>query len=266
MKRSLLFFLLLSTLFVVEPLAARGSEPLPFNTVVVNHFTNANGMTFSQDFIQYFSDYLRQRLVKDKVAAQVVDQGTTVPDAVAANSLVIDGKYTGHENAAFMKPGKVFVELSIYRLSDHALVKDWNVTTYFVPNSDHKDKTYAYYTALPVGDIIWNALKGVSLSSIPPAAPGAGSATPGAAAAPSSATAPAGPDAVASVQLSSDPTGAEITIDGNYVGSTPSTVNLKPGVHSIKMTMPGYAPWVRSIETEAGESRSFAADLEKTSQ
>jgi hypothetical protein len=30
------------------------------------------------------------------------------------------------------------------------------------------------------------------------------------------------------------------------------------------MTMPGYAPWVRSIETAAGESRNFAATLEKT--
>jgi hypothetical protein len=28
--------------------------------------------------------------------------------------------------------------------------------------------------------------------------------------------------------------------------------------------MPGYAPWVRSIETAAGESRNVAATLDKT--
>jgi hypothetical protein len=66
------------------------------------------------------------------------------------------------------------------------------------------------------------------------------------------------------VQLSSDPTGAEITIDGSYAGNTPTLIKLNPGAHSIKMTMPGYAPWVRSIETAAGESRNFAATLEKT--
>ena len=68
------------------------------------------------------------------------------------------------------------------------------------------------------------------------------------------------------MQLSSNPTGAEITIDGNYVGNTPTLIKLRPGTHSIRMTMPGYAPWVRSIETAAGESRNFAATLEKTGQ
>jgi hypothetical protein len=66
--------------------------------------------------------------------------------------------------------------------------------------------------------------------------------------------------------LSSDPAGAEITIDGNYAGNTPSLIKLKPGTHSIRMTMHGYAPWERSIETAAGESRNFAATLDKTGQ
>ncbi len=68
------------------------------------------------------------------------------------------------------------------------------------------------------------------------------------------------------MQLSSDPAGAEITIDGNYAGNTPSLIKLKPGTYSIRMTLRGYAPWVRSIETAAGESRNFAATLEKTGQ
>ena len=247
-------------------------------------------MSQSKDFIHFFSDYLSERLVKDKVAAQVVDQGTTVPDAVAANSLVIEGKFLSHEDAGLIKPGKLIVEISIYRLSDHALVKTWTPATHFPPNGDHKDRVYAYYTGDEAGDMIWNALKGVDLASISPAASGsipavpvtspanpftapapssnAAPATPDAGTAPmppSNTVAPAGPDAAASVQLSSDPPGAEITIDGSYVGNTPSLIKLGPGTHSIRMTMPGYAPWVRSIETAAGESRNFAATLEKTS-
>lgn len=280
MKRFAPFFILLAAAFAAAPLAAATSGSLSFNTVVVDPFTNANGMAQSKDFIHYFSDYLSERLVKDKVAAQVVDQGTTVPDSVAANSLVIEGKFLSHEDAGLIKPGKLIVEISIYRLSDHALVKTWTPATHFPINGDHKDRVYAYYTGDDAGDMIWNALKGVDLSSIPPAAPGSSAAAPSSSpaapgptpAAPSevpaptsNAVVPAGPDAVASVQLSSDPTGAEITIDGNYVGKTPSLIKLAPGTHSIRMTMPGYAPWVQSIETAAGESRNFAATLEKTS-
>jgi hypothetical protein len=284
MKRFAPFFILLTASIASAPLAAATGGSLSFNTVVVDHFTNANGMSQSKDFIHFFSDYLSERLVKDRVAAQVVDQGTTVPDSVAANSLVIEGKFLSHEDAGLIKPGKLIVEISIYRLSDHALVKTWTPATHFPINGDHKDRVYAYYTGDDAGDMIWNALKGVDLSSFAPAAPASSPAASGTAPAPSSnaapatpdagtapmppsnTVAPAGPDAVASVQLSSDPTGAEITIDGNYVGNTPSLIKLRPGTHSIRMTLAGYAPWVRSVETAAGESRNFAATLEKTAQ
>jgi len=297
MKLSVPFFISLAASVAAAPLPASTIEPLSFNTVVVDHFTNANGMTQSPDFIQYFSDYVSQWLVKDKVAAHVVDQGTAVPDAAAAHSLVIDGKFLSHEDAGIIKPGKLIVEISIYRLSDHALVKRWTPATHFPFNADHKDRVYAYYTGTDAADMIWDALKTVDLSSIPPAAavpssaapvpspaaPSSGPAPPvaapapssnatpagpeaGSAPAPSSNAAPAGPEAVASVQLSSHPTGADITIDGSYVGNTPSLIKLGPGTHSVRMTMPGYAPWVRSIKTAAGELRNLDATLEKTGQ
>ncbi len=262
MKRSLPFLLLLSILVLAAPLAAKASGPPQFNTIVVKHFTNANGMAQSQDFISMFADNMRTVLTKYKTATLVVEEGTTVPDAAAANSLVIEGKFLSHEGGSFLTPGKLQLEISIYRLSDHAVVKTWSVASLFPVNGDHKDKVYAFYTGESAGGLIFQALRGVSLSTIPPAAPGAAAAAPGAA--PTPGTAPSGPDAVASVQLASDPAGAEIAIDGNYVGSTPSTVNLKPGAHAIKMTMTGYLPWVRSIETEGGETRNFIADLKKT--
>jgi hypothetical protein len=243
-------------------------------------------MSQSQDFIHYFSDDLSEGLQRGNVAVQIVDQGTPVPDAVAANSLVIEGRFLSHEDAALLKPGKLIVEIGIYRLSDHALVKTWSATTHFPLKGDQKVRAYAYYAGFAAADTIVDALKTVDLSSVSPATPGASpiapttapSTAPSAPPAPSSDAAPAGPNAVAppspiadpdafaSVQLSSDPTGAEITIDGSYVGNTPSLIKLRPGTHSIKMTLPGYAPWVRSIETAAGESRNFAATLEKPSQ
>jgi PEGA domain len=290
MKRSAPFFILLAAFFAAAPLIAVTSAPTRFNTVVVNHFTNASGMSQSQDFIHYFSDDLSEGLERNNVAAQVVDPGTPVPDAVAANSLIIEGRFLSHEDAALLKPGKLIVEISIYRLSDHALVKTWTATTHFPLNGDRKVRAYAYYTGFAAADTIVDALKTADLSSVSPENPGANPAAPDMApttapsappapspspapvpspdAAPAlpNAVVPSSSDAVASVELSSDPTGAEITIDGSYVGNTPSLIKLKPGTHSIRMTLPGYAPWVRSIETAAGESRNFAATLDKTGQ
>jgi hypothetical protein len=73
----------------------------------------------------------------------------------------------------------------------------------------------------------------------------------------------AAPDAEVLTQVSSDPSGADIALDGDYVGSTPSQIKLKPGTHFVKITKKGFQPWERSIKVEAGESRSIAAELEK---
>jgi hypothetical protein len=71
---------------------------------------------------------------------------------------------------------------------------------------------------------------------------------------------------VAIVQITSEPSAAEITVDGNYAGSTPSQLRLKSGSHSFKITEKGFTPWERSISVEAGESRTIAAQLQKLGQ
>ncbi len=258
------YCILLAALFAAAPLAAKDSGPPQFNTIVVKHFTNANGMTQSPEFINYFADTLSSQLLKLKVAQQVLREGVTVADA-AANSLVIEGKFTGRDKEIYMVTvGKLSVEIDIYRMSDHALVKTITVKALIPPSPSKNDEDMAAETASQIAHQIQQALKGIDLSSIPLVPPPAVTMTPVAAApAPSSGAAPAGPDAVASVQLSSDPSGAEITIDGNYAGDTPSLIKMKPGTHSIRITKNGYTPWERSIETGAGESRTVAAALEE---
>ncbi|HVN92829.1 MAG TPA: PEGA domain-containing protein [Terracidiphilus sp.] len=294
MKRFVPLCLLLAASLDPALLAAQTGGHPPLDTIVVKHFTNTNGMNLSRDFSKYFSDYICIALEKDKLAGEVVDQDTPTPNIVPANSVQIEGKFLSHENAGLIKPGKLMVEISVYRISDRALVRTLTQETKFPPRGDEKDRIYAYYTGTGAGEAIWDALRSVDLASISPGAPGAISApqSPAATAtasqapasepttasgsapmspssvaapAPAPAASPAGADDVASVQLFSNPTGADITIDGNYVGNTPTLIKLKPGTHSIKMTMPGYAPWERSIQTAAGESRNFAATLEKTS-
>ncbi|HXZ32864.1 MAG TPA: PEGA domain-containing protein [Terriglobales bacterium] len=67
--------------------------------------------------------------------------------------------------------------------------------------------------------------------------------------------------AVAQLQISSTPAGADIEIDGNYVGNTPSTVVASAGQHEISVKKPGFKPWQRKIAVSAGQI-NVSASLE----
>jgi len=265
MKRFVPSCLLLGILFAAAPLAARDNQP-QFKTIVVKHFVNANGMSQSMEFITYFCESMRNTLQKAKIAVNVVEEGVAVPDTFAAESIVLEGKFTDIDRGGMLKPGILNMEILAFRVSDHALVKTIPIKSAFKPSPLNKDKNIAEFTGMQTAYQLRQSLKNVSLSSIPPAPPGTGSTTLASGSASSAATAQGGPEVLASLQFTSNPTGAEITVDGNYAGSTPSLIKVRPGAHSIKVSKSGYAPWVRSITTEPGESRNIAADLDKAGQ
>jgi hypothetical protein len=43
--------------------------------------------------------------------------------------------------------------------------------------------------------------------------------------------------------FTSTPSGAEITLDGRYVGSTPSVVGVTTGTHIVALSLPGFDRW-----------------------
>jgi hypothetical protein len=74
----------------------------------------------------------------------------------------------------------------------------------------------------------------------------------------------AGPEAVmatSSVAFESTPDGAEIVIDGNLVGNTPSTLRLSAGRHAIEIRMAGYRTWSRSMIVDPESHPSVRATL-----
>jgi len=64
------------------------------------------------------------------------------------------------------------------------------------------------------------------------------------------------------LSLVSIPEGADIEIDGNYMGSTPSAIELAPGDHAISIKKSGYKTWERKLKLTGGEIK-VNAELEK---
>ena len=74
--------------------------------------------------------------------------------------------------------------------------------------------------------------------------------------------APPPPPPQARLELSSNPAGAEIYLDGKLVGSTPLTVTVDPGEHVVMMRKKDFTTWTRTLQVGSGQRR-VAAYLER---
>lgn len=68
--------------------------------------------------------------------------------------------------------------------------------------------------------------------------------------------------AQATMQIESTPPGADIELDGKFVGNTPSSIGVSAGEHTIKVSKSGYKPWEHKITTSTGTIK-IAPELEK---
>jgi hypothetical protein len=68
----------------------------------------------------------------------------------------------------------------------------------------------------------------------------------------------------ATLSVSSTPPGADIEIDGAFVGSTPSSLTVTPGTHEVVVKKKGFADWTRKLNVTGG-TINLAADLEASS-
>lgn len=67
----------------------------------------------------------------------------------------------------------------------------------------------------------------------------------------------------ASVSIKSTPQGADINVDGKFVGNTPSTLQLTVGDHFISIEKEGLRPWQRTMTVNSGGNITIDATLEK---
>jgi serine protease Do len=69
------------------------------------------------------------------------------------------------------------------------------------------------------------------------------------------------PEGTGTVNVTSDPDGADVFLDGNFIGNTPATLKLSVGVHSIRLKSPGRADWERAVNVQQDSQVSLKAIL-----
>jgi hypothetical protein len=67
----------------------------------------------------------------------------------------------------------------------------------------------------------------------------------------------------AKLQIDSTPPGADVEVDGSFVGNTPSDVRITEGDHTVVVKRSGFKDWERKLKASAGSSVHISAELEK---
>jgi PEGA domain-containing protein len=68
---------------------------------------------------------------------------------------------------------------------------------------------------------------------------------------------------LAKLQVDSTPPGADIEVDGSFVGNTPSGVQVAEGEHTVVVKKAGFKNWERKLKASPGSSVHLGAELEK---
>jgi PEGA domain len=68
--------------------------------------------------------------------------------------------------------------------------------------------------------------------------------------------------ATGKLQITSQPQGADVEVDGSFVGNTPATLTLPIGEHIIAVKKAGHKTWQRTIKVAVGEV-NLTSELEK---
>jgi len=68
----------------------------------------------------------------------------------------------------------------------------------------------------------------------------------------------------AKISVASIPDGADIEVDGSFVGNTPSDIDVADGEHTISVQKAGFKSWQRKLKVSNGSSVHLKAELEKS--
>jgi len=264
MRASLKFLRILPALFLLNPVFANDASPaFPLRLKVISsRFQGLNGGTpVPKDCdLQNFSAYCNES--KDPTGQNILQ----LQDASGTSYTVICTVDSRWSKCSALPVGETFQA----RKEKHGL-------TILYQDSNGKDKKQFYQ--------LISAMQASASASTPASAPApaASSALAPAAESHSQAVAPSAspaalvptpsaPSAQEASQekvrcnFSSTPLGAEIIVDGKYVGNTPSGIGLSPGTHSVVLSMPGFTDWKRDLTVLPVSELTISAVLQKSAQ
>jgi PEGA domain len=72
---------------------------------------------------------------------------------------------------------------------------------------------------------------------------------------------PSSPASTAKVMVSSEPAGGDIYVDGDFMGNTPSLIELPAGSHTVRVEAKGQKSWSRAVSLTAGSKVTLQAAL-----
>jgi PEGA domain len=220
---------------VLEDVAVNGILVIPKGSVAIGSVTEAQPKR------------RMGRAGKLEIVLDYVRLGDSEKAAVRAVKDAKGGSHTAGMTAGIVATGLLFFPAAPFFLFMHG--KDITV-----PKG-------AEITAYVNGDVRLESKKFGSKTDAPIAA--SAQATPTQADPPSSVASPTATLFTGSVELHSTPDGAEVYVDGAFVGNAPATLKLAPGQHTIKLNQAGYKEWSRDITVQAGSEAHLTAALEK---
>ena len=155
MRRFVPIAILIGLFIAVTGISAKDAEP-KFKTAEVKHLTKGSDVNLSQNYLDMAYGYVREDLQKSKLFGAVLEDGATVADANAADSVIIECKITDYSRGHFVVSDG-HIEITITRRSDHSVVQHITDKFGWPPNANDENK--GKYTGNIVSALIKRALK-----------------------------------------------------------------------------------------------------------
>lgn len=159
--------LILASLVIGAGLTAgQKNVPPKYKTLELKHFVLADGVVLPdtinpQNFLGFLYGQIKAELGKKGIAAQIVEDGAAVPEADAAESVVVEGQVTNFQKAGhtMAHPAEIAVRIDLYQRQGHALIKTLTPDTKLVPGHYKSDENFAKVCGQWLAGAINKALK-----------------------------------------------------------------------------------------------------------
>lgn len=212
---------------------------------------------------QGFETYLSAALSKKNVPVDVVTEQTKANYTLKAAPVEIKTESTGGKIARCLFASCIGIEdkgnVSVQFIDTNSSKMVWAYSVNKQKGGSKNEQSMAEAIAKHLKDFV-ESKSGKEILTASASAPA--SARPEIS--PAADNSPAEPAVQpASVVVKSTPPGCDINVDGNYMGSTPSTIQLAPGAHLISIEKDEMTPWQRTMTVTAGGNSNIDATLVK---